>query len=70
VKLSGFPVGARWKALTPLEDTVPKEQVGNLRAPTVLEGEISIPKSNFGETFIHEPFPKLCEVFKFEKGKL
>jgi len=69
-ELSGFPAGARWRELIPLDDAVPEEEVGNLRAPTVPNGEESIPKFNFGETFDREPFVELCEVFKEENGKL
>jgi hypothetical protein len=69
-KMLGFPATTRWKALIPLEEAVPEEQVEGLRAPTVPEGEVSIPKFNFGETFDRKPFTELCEVFKTEKGKL
>jgi len=44
--------------------------VEGLRAPMVPKGEVSIPKFNFAETFDHEPFIDLCEVFKSEKGRL
>jgi hypothetical protein len=69
-ELVGFPATARWKALVPLQEVVLEEQVEGLRAPTVHEGEVSIPKFNFGEPFDCEPFTELCELFKTEKGKL
>jgi hypothetical protein len=69
-ELTGFPATARWEDLVTLQEAVPEERVEGLRAPTVPEGEVSIPKFNFGETFDREPFTELCEVFKTEKGKL
>jgi hypothetical protein len=41
-----------------------------LRAPTVPENEVSRPKFNFVETFDHEPFTELSEVYKTQNGKL
>jgi hypothetical protein len=43
---------------------------GQLRAPTVLEGEVSIPKFDYDEMFDCESFTELSEVFKSENGKL
>ncbi len=70
-ELTDFPSTAKWRVLTARQEPVPEPQMGGqLRAPTVPEGEVSIPKFDFDETFDHEPFTELSEVFKSENGKL
>jgi len=68
-QLTGFPHGAKWRELVPLTEKVAKVTADGLRAPIVPENKASAPKFNFGETFDHEPFTELCEVFKTVKGK-
>ena len=51
-ELDGFPTTAKWNALTAREEPVSELQmVGQLRAPTVPQGEESIPKFDFNEMF-------------------
>jgi hypothetical protein len=70
-ELLGFPSTAKCRVLTSRQEPVPEPQMGGqLRAPTVPEEEMSIPKFDFKETFDHEPFTELSEVFKSENGKL
>ncbi len=47
-----------------MEPTMP-----GLRAPTVPQGEESMPKFNFNETLDHEPFMEQCQVYKEVNGK-
>jgi hypothetical protein len=68
--LTGFPHTARWKELLPLQEAVREPTMPGLRALTFLQHEESIPKFNFQETFVHEPFTKQCQVFKEVNGKL
>jgi hypothetical protein len=68
--LTGFPSTAKWKELSPSVEPVREPTMPGLRAPTVPEGEESMPKFNFEETFDCEPFIEQCEVFKEVNGKL
>jgi hypothetical protein len=66
---TGFP--STWRVLIARQEPVPEPQMGGqLRAPTVLEGEVSIPKFDYDEMFDCESFTELSEVFKSENGKL
>jgi hypothetical protein len=70
-ELLGFPSTAMWRVFTARQEPVPEPQMGGqLRATTVPEGETSIPNFDFKETFNHEPFTEMSEVFKSENGKL
>jgi hypothetical protein len=55
-RLTGFPCTAKWKELLPSEEQVTEPTMPGLPAPTVPQGEESMPKFNFNETFDHEPF--------------
>jgi hypothetical protein len=54
----------------PLVEAVREPMMPGLRAPTVPQGEESMPKFNFQETFDREPFIEQCQVYKEVNGKL
>ena len=49
--LTGFPCTATWKELLPSEEQVTEPTMPGLRAPTVPQGEESMPQFNFNEIF-------------------
>jgi hypothetical protein len=64
--ITGFAPHARWVELKHHQERVvePNIQHPNLVGPTVLMGQVKVPKYNFNEEFDHPPFTALATVVK------
>jgi hypothetical protein len=63
-ELAGFLTTAKLRALTARQKPVSELYLrGQSGAPTVTEGEVSIPKFDVDDLFDHEPFIEMSEVY-------
>lgn len=63
-----FPHRYKVESTDLFEDADPEEQLGNIRATTIPEGEVSISKFKVGNTFYHEPCTSFVKYWNLKKA--